>query len=444
MKPVSFLLLLSCFISSAKIPESVKAEVDQRIEHQLNPSIVIGVFADGKTEFYAKGYQNKAIKQVATSKTVYEIGSITKTFTSLLLAKLVDEKKLQLKDPVQKLWPGDFKLIDNKKQAITLLQLATHTSGLPRMPNNLNPFSSDPYATYDRQQLLTGISQAKLKTSGENYGYSNLAVGLLGETMSQIENTSYNDLIATKVLKPLHLNQTYMLLDQVPETVLAQGYTGKNAVDPWQFQALAGAGSIRSSIEDLLAYGIAHLDHSKHELKTAMQMATTTHYQQGHLKVGLGWHIDTKGYIWHNGGTSGFSSIIVFDPIQQKVVAGITNTNPEHNIDDIAFHLMDRSIPMIDHEFPVPIANDQLDQFIGRFNHQGTNNHITIIKENNQLFFDAHKQPLQLLTFVGNNTFKIHSLKIKLAFNRNDNQINSLILDGWGGSQTYHKVINDD
>ncbi len=444
MKFSTLLLLFCCFISTAKIPEPVKTEIDQRMKHQLNPSIVIGVFADGQSEFYAKGYQNQDLKQVATSKTVYEIGSITKTFTSLLLAKLIDEKKLQLKDPVQKFWPDDFKLVDNQNQAITLLQLATHTSGLPPLPGNLDPYSSDPYANYDRHRLVAGVNQAKVKNAGVNYDYSNFAAGLLGETMSHIENTSYNDLITSKILKPLHLNQTYMLLDQVPESLLAQGYSGNQPVAPWNFKALAGAGSIRSSIEDLLAYGIAYLDQSNHELKTAMQLATTAHYQEEQLKVGLGWHIDPEGYIWHNGGTGGFRSMIMLDLVNQKVVAGITN-NSENSVEDIVFHLMDNSNPMIDHDFPVSIATDQLGQFKGSFIHPESSNTISITMKNDRLFYRAPKQPLQRLTFIGNDTFKLKSFKVKLAFNRNDDdQISSLIIDGWGDSQTYHKVMNDD
>lgn len=355
MKSFTLLLSFCCFIASAKISESVKTEIDQRIEQELNPSIVIGVFENGKTDFYVQGVQNKALNQVATSKTVYEIGSITKTFTSLLLAQLISENKLQPDDEVQKFWPNEFKLVDSENKAVTMLQLATHTSGLPRLPANLNPFSNDPYSNYDRIQLLTAVNQVNAKKSGVNYAYSNFAVGLLGETLSKIENETYNNLISNKILKPLNLKQTYMLLSQVPEPLLAQGYSGNKETNAWQFQALAGAGSIRSSIEDLLIYGIAHLAHTDNNLKTAMKLVTTSHYQQDQLNIGLGWHINADGIIWHNGGTAGFSSIIMIDPVQQKVVAGITNTNHNSNIEDIVAHLMDPSKPMVDHEFPVAL-----------------------------------------------------------------------------------------
>lgn len=439
------LIILSfiCFEVSAKIPEAVKTEIDLRIEHQLNPSIVIGIFENGKADFYVKGFQNKALNQAATTKTVYEIGSITKTFTCLLLAQLINDDKLKLNDPVQKFWPETFKLVDNDNQAITMMQLATHTSGMPRLPANLNPFSNDPYANYDLSQLVFAVNQLNINKSGTNYAYSNFAFGLLGETLSLIENTTYNDLISIKILQPLYLKQTYMLLDQVPKSLLAQGYSGKKAVDPWQFKALAGAGSIRSSIEDLLAYGIAHLNHSKNNLSTAMQLATNSHYQQGKLNVGLGWHINPDGVIWHNGGTAGFRSIILIDPVQQKVVAAITNTS--NNIEDIATHLMNPSKPMVNHEFPTDIATEQLDQFTGTFNHPATNKNITIIKQKDQLFFTAHLQPRQVMTYINNDNFKLTTFKVKLEFLRGHNdEISALNLKGWGDAQRYQKIANAD
>jgi CubicO group peptidase (beta-lactamase class C family) len=442
MKISLLLLLFTSLAALAEIPETVKLEVDQRIEHQLNPSIVVGVFENGQVEYYVKGLQNQALIQVATSQSVYEIGSITKTFTSLLLAQLIGEGKLQLDDPVQNFWPEPFKLVDSQQQPITFKQLATHTSGLPRLPNNLSPFAKDPYADYDRTQLLAAVKSGPASQSAIKYAYSNFAVGLLGESLAVIEQSTYNELITSKILQPLNLTQTYMTLDQVPESLLAQGYNGNSEASAWQFQALAGAGSIRSSIEDLLAYGVAHLEDSTHALKTAMQLATTVHYQQGPLKVGLGWHVTADGVLWHNGGTAGFRSIIMIDPVQQKVVAGITNSS--NSVEDIAAHLMDPSQPMVDHEFPVAIESQQLDVFTGTFSHPANEQTIALIKQQDRLFFTAPKQPRQALTYIGDDTFKQITFKIKLKFNRDTNgQVTSLEFNGWGEPQTYQKIAID-
>lgn len=440
---ITLLLLASAGLSAgAGIPQAVQSEVNQRIEHQLNPSIVIGLYENGESNYYVKGFQNLVTQKPANIQTVYEIGSITKTFTGLLLAQMVQENQLQLDDPIQDYWPQPFSLVDGDKQAITFKQLSTHSSGLPRLPSNLSVFSQDPNADYDRQQLLAAVNQLELQKTAINYAYSNFAVGLLGETLATLTQSTYNDLITTKVLKPLKLNQTYMLLDQVPKPLLAQGYRGAAAVDPWQFQALAGAGSIRSSIEDLLAYGVAHLKPEQHDLTAAMQLATTPHFQQDSLRVGLGWHINQAGLIWHNGGTAGFRSIIMIDPIKQQVAAGITNST--NNLEDMVLHLMDPSKPMVDHEFPVAIETAQLNQFTATFKHPESGKRITIIKPQQHLFFTADKQPQQRMTYIGDDTFKLKTFKVKLAFKRDDkNQVSALDLIGWGDPQTYQKITVD-
>ena len=443
MKIIMLWLSLTSLTALAAIPDTVKREIDQRTAHQLNPSIVMGVFENGQAEYFVKGLQNQALNQAASSQTIYEIGSISKTFTSLLLAQLIGEGKLQLDDPVHKFWPEPFKLIDSEQQAITFKQLATHTSGLPRLPNNLSPFAKDPYADYDRTQLLAAVKSGSANQSAVNYVYSNFAVGLLGESLAVIEQSTYNELITSKILQPLNLTQTYMTLDQVPESLLAQGYNGNSEASAWQFQALAGAGSIRSSIEDLLAYGVAHLKPANHGLKNAMQLATSVHHQQGSLKIGLGWHITADGVLWHNGGTAGFRSIIMIDPVQQKVVAGITNSG-NNDVEDIAAHLMDPSQPMVDHEFPVAIESQQLDLFTGTFFHPASDKTITLIKHQDRLYLTAPKQPRQLMTYIGDDTFKQTTFKIKLKFNRETTgQVTSIEFYGWGEPQTYQKITVD-
>jgi len=436
-------LLFFGFVAAAEIPKDVKTEIDLRVKHDLNPSIVVGLYENGQSYFYTHGLINKNQSQAVDNNSVYEIGSVTKTFTSLLLATLVNDKKIKLDDAIQDYWPKPFILEDPEKQPITFKQLATHTSGLPRLPNNLMLFSQDPYANYDRSLLIKAINTTKPKNAGSQYAYSNFAVGLLGETLALIENQPFNALIEQNIIKPLALNHTYMQLNQVPPELLVQGYAGKKAATAWNFKALAAAGSIRSSIKDLLNYGVAHLNLSENNLSTAMQMVTTKQYQQGGLKVGLGWHINSDGIIWHNGGTAGFSSIIMLDPTQQKVVVGITNSSPSNSIEDIAAHLMNPSKPMVDHEFPVPIESDQLDQFTGTFNHLATEKNITIIKHQDRLFFTALKQPRQAMTFIGDDTFKISTFKVKLKFQRNTNdQITAMDLNGWGKPQSYKKTIN--
>lgn len=429
-------------MASAQIPAEVKQEIDLRIKHEVNPSMVLAVFEQGATHYYTQGMQNKALRIPASKDSVYEIGSISKTFTALLLAQKVQAKALDLDDAVQDYWPKPFQLIDNNQQAITFKQLATHTSGLPRLPSNLSPFAADPYADYDRSDLLIGVEQAAPVNAGSVYAYSNFAAGLLGETLAVMDQQPFNDLVKTNILQPLNLNQTYMLLSEVPEAQLAQGYAGNKPSTAWQFKALAGAGSIRSSIQDLLAYGVAHLNQSPGPMRAAMDLATQTHYQQDRLRVGLGWHINAKGVIWHNGGTAGFRSMLMIDPKQQKVVAAITNNNepPE----DIVMHLIDPKQAMKQHDFPVTIDVEQLGLYTGNFQQPETNKTISITRRDDRLFFIAPKQPKYAMTYLGDDSFKLNLAKVKIKFKFNEHgHIEELELRGWGQPQVYEKVVED-
>lgn len=441
MKAITLLIpfLLVATNALAQIPQQVIDEIDLRVRHNHNPSIVVGLFENGQSFHYAQGWQDSTAKIAATSQTVYEIGSITKTFTGLLLAQLKVENKLQLNDSIQSFWPKPFSLVDSENQAITFKQLTTHTSGLPRLPDNLSVFSKDPYADYNRNQLLEAVKNVKVEKAGVKYVYSNFAVGLLGETLAVIKKSSYVDLIATKILQPLNLTQTHMQLKQVPQQLLAKGYNGNVEVDAWQFKSLAGAGAIRSSIEDLLSYGAAYLNQPEGDLKASMQLAMTSQYQQDGLKVGLGWHINDDGIIWHNGGTAGFRSIIMVDPIQQRVVAAITNSGL-NSAEDIAAHLMNSKNPLTQHDFPVAIEPSELPEYSGEYRRQDSDKVIKVMLKDKQLYFTATLQPRQLITFIGNDTFKLKTFKVKFKFNRDtEGRIIGLDLKGWGEPQTYIK-----
>jgi len=230
-----------------------------------------------------------------------------------------------------------------------------------------------------------------------------------------------------------------MQLNQVPPELLVQGYAGKKAATAWNFKALAAAGSIRSSIEDLLAYGVAHISSNTQNLGQAMQLVMTPQYQKDSLSIGLGWHIN-NGIHWHNGGTGRFRSIIMIDVKNNRVAAGITNHN-NNDVEDIVAHLMDQTKPMKEHDFPAIIADEELLPFVGQFKHADTEKTIHITHENQQLLFNAKSQKNQLLNFIGDDTFKFGIMKIKVKFNKNDDgNTTSLSLMGWGKPQVYEKL----
>lgn len=441
MKKFTALLIIFLHTSQAEIPNEVKFEIDQRVKHELNASIAFGMLTEGETDVYVAGWQNRESKTPATTATVYEMGSISKTFTALLLAQQVTNEQVSLNDPVQRWWPQPFALQDDSGQPVTFKHLATHTSGLPRLPKNLAVFNQDPYAEYDRQQLLAGVKMTTIKAVGKDLAYSNFGFGLLGETLAAQAGQSFEHLVAEKLLQPLALQHTYQSLDAVPEALLATGYRGNKPATAWQFKALAGAGWLRTDIRDLLTYGsyILNPEAAKvnPQLTQALRLVTQAQHQ-GEVQVGLGWFI-RNDIIWHNGATAGFNAILMISPETQTVVAGITNGT--ESIEDIALHLLKPERPMTDHGFPVAIETAALTAYTGTYARPENNQSMAIKLLDNRLFFAAEKQPKQAMTYIGNDTFKLGFIKARIQFQRDPaGQVNGLELTGWGEPQSYQLI----
>ncbi len=262
---------------------------------------------------------------------VFEIGSITKVFTTLLLADLAQKSELSLHDPIDALLPKSVAPPTHEDgSALTLLELATHRSGLPRMPDNLKADDPrNPYANYGSSRLYKLISGLKVRNAG-TYEYSNLGVGLLGHLLSRrVLDTTYDSAVRKRILKPLHLYSTGSKVDG-----LVQGYAlDGTPTCAWDCPALAGAGALRSSVNDLLQFVEAHLGLiDEMPLQRAVELALSTRYSIPNGQVALGWHISQKAgtdIVWHNGGTYGFSSLCAFSISKRLGIVVLRNTNSE-------------------------------------------------------------------------------------------------------------------
>lgn len=433
-----FLLALSFNVSAAQIPEDVQHEVNQRVKHHYNQGIVMGLYEDESKAYHISGWANKENQIKLNKQSVFEIGSITKTMTALLLAEAVVQEKVSLDDYVDSLLPTELKIKSPK--AITLKQLATHSSGLPRLPSNQkNIMGKDPYADYQREDLLEAISDQMVSPNQQQYAYSNYGVGLLGEALAILNQDSYQNLLKTHVFEPLNMNNSYADASLVPKDRRVSGYAGKYAVPNWHFKALAGAGSVNSSIEDLLTFGAAILKADHPELKQAIELSKQVHYQQNGVTLGLNWHIN-KGVLWHNGGTAGFRSILMIDPAQNKVVAGITN-QAEHSVEDIAGHLLRPENEMKSFDFPVEISEQALQKFTGNFRNKANQKTITTSIKNGHLMLHFPKQPAYRLTYLGQNKFIMKLTKTRIRFESNEpEQFNQLYFKAWGDEQLYQRA----
>ncbi len=329
--------------STDDLPANVIQSVQNRIDNGRTPSIVVGVIDNKGPRYYSFG--KKSLTDSAVNEhTIYEIGSISKVFTGILLAHQSEAGKVGINDPAQKYLPSTVKIPRRGAKEITLGNLSDHTSGLLRMPDNFDPKDfSNPYADYTVEQMYAFISGYQLpRDVGAEYEYSNLAQGLLGHILALNAGTSYEDLMISTIAGPLGMNETKIVFDDNMKKNLAIGHSGGKEVANWDIPTLAGAGGIRSSVYDMLKFLAANIGLTQTPLRSAMDKShETRHFKAGEIRVGLAWHI-SKGksgdVIWHNGGTGGYRTFAGFVKETQKGVVVFTNST--EGADDIGFKLL--------------------------------------------------------------------------------------------------------
>lgn len=356
----ALLLLVAVTTSAAETPRAFPSDQDIRAiladridaQHQ-GVGIVVGVIDASGRKVVSYGSFDKDGKAV-DGDTVFEIGSITKIFTSLLLADAVARGEVSLDDPVGKYLPSTVKVPERGGMKITLIDLATHTSGLPRLPANMRPKDpANPYADYSAAQLYDFLSSYELgRDIGSKYEYSNLAVGLLGHALARRAGTDYETLVRTRITDPLSMKNTLVTLDDTQKARLAPGHNAQlQRAANWDLPTLAGAGALRSTVADLLTFLSANLGLTKSPLAPAMASMLKTRRPTGDdgLEIALGWHItkkDDSQIVWHTGGTGGYRSFIGFDPRRRAGVVVLANTYTKAGVEDIGRHLLDPSSPL--------------------------------------------------------------------------------------------------
>jgi CubicO group peptidase (beta-lactamase class C family) len=303
--------------------------------------VVIGVVQHGTRRIFVYG----PVKE----DSIFEIGSISKTFTALILAQMVQQHKVKLDDPVRELLPPGT-VAKPEGAEITLLDLATQHSGLPRMPDNFSPADpQDPYADYCPAKLYAFLAKKGVsKPADAEFNYSNLGLGLLGQALANRAGVTYPELLKALVTGPLGLSDTVVKLSPEQEKRFVQGHgPGHQPARPWNLDALAGAGAIRSTASDMLTYLEAQLHPGKVPLTSALEMCHELRADSlPGMKVGLAWINVTKtGNFWHNGGTGGYSSYALFSPDEDFALVVLYNTTLGANgsfADRLGEHLEER------------------------------------------------------------------------------------------------------
>lgn len=285
--------------------------------------------------------------QAPDERTLFEIGSITKTFTGQMLAQALMEGRLRVTDPIRLHLPQGVIDKDSPLYWVSFLDLATHTSGLPEAPANLpSTDPRNPMAGYSTALLLDYLKTAKLLSPvGRDFYYSNTAAGLTGYLLARLWNTDYETLVKTRLCAPLHMADTTIALSPDQASRMTRGHDADGHVVPnWEVTGLEGAGAFRSSAEDLLSFAAANMGLTPSPLLPAMKLAQLPRKHVPAIPtlfIGLFWNVMNFGgkeFVLHAGRSGGYFAMVLLSPEDQAAVVFLSDT--EGDFSDEAWKLL--------------------------------------------------------------------------------------------------------
>jgi serine-type D-Ala-D-Ala carboxypeptidase/endopeptidase len=358
---LAFVLTLPMFAwaqahtSAVPSNDEIRAILADRIDvRRQGVGIVVGVVDSHGSRIVGYGNLDRRDARPVTGDTLFEIGSLTKVFTALLLTEMVQHGEVALTDPVARYLPQRVQVPERGGRSITLEDLATHTSGLPRTPANIAPKDpTNPFADYSAEQLYDFLSTYQLpRDIGSEWEYSNLGSGLLGHALALRAGTDYETLVRSRITVPLEMESTRITLRPEDRQRLAVGHESKlTAVPNSDFQVLAGAGALRSSANDMLKFIAAVVGYNKSPLAPAMAALLDVRRPTSipGLMNALGWQVsrpDALEIVWKDGNTLGYSSFLGYNPRSRIGVVVLSNTGTTTGINSIGMHVLDAASPL--------------------------------------------------------------------------------------------------
>ena len=467
MKPLKIIVILALLAASDGIlsaqptpshllPDAqIRRILLERIEQQQAIGIVVGVIDANGRRVIADGTFDRvaaADRHPVDGDTVFEIGSATKVFTSLLLADSVQRGEVALSDPASKYLPHDVKMPERGDRQITLVDLATHTSGLPLRPANLTPKDvSNPYADYTTEQLYAFLSSYQLtRDIGSKYEYSNLGAGLLGQVLARRTGVDYETLVRTRITSQLGMTSTAIVLSDQLRQRLAPGHNAQGErVSNWDVGTLAGAGALRSTANDLLLFLSATLGYTESPLSAAMKSMLAVRRPTGvpGLDIALGWHIQAtaagREIVWHNGGTGGYRSLLAFDPKERIGVVVLSNMGTDRGVDDIGRHILDPALPLlaapIEHK-QIALAPEILERYVGKYE-LAPAFVMAVTRESDRLFIQATGQSKLEVFPSSEREFFLKAVDAQITFDVNaEGRVTGLTLHQNGANQRARRM----
>lgn len=321
----------------AQFKPEVDSALQPLLEQQRLVGAVVAIVTPQETATWGYGTIERGRTQVPDGTTLFEIGSVSKVFTALLLALAVERGEVKLDAPVASVAPELAASLEFAGTPVRWVDLATHTSGLPRVPANLDLSGLDPYAAYGAKELEQYLATKPLaRRPGEKYEYSNLGSGLLGYLLERLGKQPWAEQVRRAIAVPLGLKDTTVALDAGQKARLAHGYfrdekAGLEPVPPWTFGALAAAGALRSTSNDLAHFVAAALGLVPSPLAGAMAalQVDCVEAENAKMRMALGWHViggAEQPIYWKDGGTYGAYAFVAFVPSKKVGLVMLSNT----------------------------------------------------------------------------------------------------------------------
>jgi CubicO group peptidase (beta-lactamase class C family) len=380
VRVICFTILLSAFpfcASAEDFTDAIHTFLQQRVEMEKRDiGIVVGIVDANGSSIISCGKMDNGTDQEVNGDTLFEIGSITKTFTALLLQDMIERGQMKLDDPVAKYLPASVKMPTRNGKEITLLQLATHTSGLPKMPDNFNPRRADNLAAdYTVEKMYAFLSRYKLtRDPGTKWEYSNLGMALLGHVVALKAGTNYESLVVDRICRPLKMDSTRITLTPELKSRFAQGHSASGyAVPSLDLGALVGAGALRSTANDLLKYVSANLGLTPSNLTPLMEKTHVVHFSHvdPETDIGLAWFVTPNPQgttiIWHGGLTSGYFTFAGLDKTRRRGVVVLSNSWGAIDVDYLGNFLLESEWLSDRRPKETKISSQLYDSYVGQY-----------------------------------------------------------------------------
>jgi D-alanyl-D-alanine-carboxypeptidase/D-alanyl-D-alanine-endopeptidase len=425
-------------LATTATPAPLQTLLDERAKSIDRSGLIVGEIDGPETTILTAGTSGTA--RPLDERTLFEIGSVTKTFTATILASMVLDGSVSLDDPVAKYLPAGVTVPERSGKKITLLNLATQHSGLPRLPTNLDlSRTNDPYATYTVADMYAFLSHYKLtRDPGARFEYSNYGVALLGQALANRAHLTYAELLRERVLVPLGMNDTTIVLSSEQRTRFAAGGTiDGDPATPWTIAlAIAPAGGIHSTLADMLKYLRCNMGRGPLAKACLFAQQPRDTFPGNHIGL-VWWTGDLRHIVHHGGDTAGYHASIAIAPDHTRGVVVLASGGM--GVDDVAGHVLDATVPL--DTLPPSIAVDSatLDSYVGVYRSKDGSDSFAITRSGDHLVAQYAKQDPFRVYASAPDTFYPRVVAATMHFVRTGNVVSALVFKQDGQTGVFTK-----